>query len=198
MRGLQHALPEHVIINMRWLWDSWHEYIEAFRRVGGVIEASPLTIRASPSANLFIEPDGTLSLTSTHEQIFSSTYTFVGAVFPQTSVPFPALREATIAVGKACYERGIVGHVGVDYVAFMDDDHMLRIWAVDLNIRVTHTAVTFGLFDFLVGGSFDSSTGLYYAPIQGPVPSHGAPVGSELQQRCYVMNELFRHPSVSE
>ena len=198
VQKLSHALPVNVVINMRWLWNSWQDYVDAFKRVGGVVEASPLTIHASPSANLFIEPDGNLSLTSTHEQIFSSTFTFVGAAFPQISVPFPALREATIAVGRACYERGIVGHVGVDYVAFMDDERMLRIWAVDLNIRVTHTAVTFGFFDFLVGGSFDGSTGLYYASIPEPAISHGAATeGSQLQQRCYVMNELFRHPSVS-
>ena len=121
VQKLSHALPVNVVINMRWLWNSWQDYVDAFKRVGGVVEASPLTIHASPSANLFIEPDGNLSLTSTHEQIFSSTFTFVGAAFPQISVPFPALREATIAVGRACYERGIVGHVGVDYVAFMDD-----------------------------------------------------------------------------
>ena len=201
VRELLQALPEVAVINMRWLWKSWREYVGAFKQVrdparscqmravsrcpvharhlpcaptrppqplllwgchyvpfrprappvtrhgslpqvGGVIEASPLELRASPSANLFIEPDGTLSLTSTHEQIFAAPFTFVGAAFPQTAVPFPALREATLAVGKACYDRGIVGHVGIDYVAFMDHDGLMRIWAVDLNIRVTHTAVT--------------------------------------------------------
>jgi len=195
VRHLLRALPEHAVINMKWLWRSWRDYMSAFKRVGGVIEASPLEVHASPSANLFVEPDGTLSLTSTHEQIFSSNFTFVGAAFPQTSVPFPALREATLAVGQACYERGIVGHVGVDFVAFMDHEGSLRIWAVDLNIRVTHTAVTFGFFDFLVGGSFDGTTGLYYAPIQGP-PGDEASETTEMQQRCYVMNELFHHPQL--
>ena len=187
VRELMKVLPEKAVLNMRWLWKSWAEYVSAFKRVGGVIEASPLEIQASPSANLFIEPDGTLSLTSTHEQIFSSPFTFVGAAFPQTSVPFPALREATLAIGKACFDRGIVGHVGIDYVAFMDPDGLLRIWAVDLNIRVTHTAVMFGFFDFLVGGAFDGNTGLYYAP--------GGETGPP-QQRCYVMNELFHHPQL--
>ena len=50
------------------------------------VQASPLEIRSSPSCNLLIEPDGTVNLTSAHEQIFSSAYTFVGAAFPQTAV----------------------------------------------------------------------------------------------------------------
>ena len=66
---LMKTLPERVVINTRWLWKSWRDFVAAFKVVGGVIEASPLEIRASPSANLFIEPDGTLSLTSTHEQV---------------------------------------------------------------------------------------------------------------------------------
>ncbi|KAL1514674.1 hypothetical protein AB1Y20_003762 [Prymnesium parvum] len=196
VQKLMRVLPERTVINTRWLWRSWREYIAAFKRFGGVIEAAPLEILASPSANLFIEPDGNLSVTSTHEQIFSKPFTFIGAAFPQTSVPFQALREATLAVGKACFERGVIGHVGIDYVAFIDFQGMLRIWAVDLNIRVTHTSVTFGFFDFLVGGSFDTQTGLYSAPIQQRLPD-GTLGNEELQHRCYVMNELFHHPQLA-
>ena len=119
---LLQVLPQRAVINMRWLYKTWAEYVSAFQRVGGVIEASPLEIRSSPSANLLVEPDGTVSLTSVHEQIFSSAYTFVGAAFPQTAVPFPALREAALAVGRACYQRSIIGHVGVDFVSFLDHE----------------------------------------------------------------------------
>lgn len=195
VRNLSVGLAEHAVINTRWLYRSWREYMIAFKRVGGVIEASPLEILSSPSANLMIEPDGTLSVTSTHEQIFSSPYTFVGATFPQTSVPYAALRAATLAVGKACFERGIIGHVGVDYVAFVDHIGMLRIWAVDLNIRVTHTAVIFGFFDFLIGGSFDADSGLYHAP--SVVTSEDGEERKEMQPRHYVMNEIFYHPQLT-
>ena len=189
---LLQVLPQRAVINMRWLWRTWADFVAVFQRAGGVVEASPLEIRSSPSANLLVEPDGTVNLTSAHEQIFSSAYTFVGAAFPQTAVPFPALREAALAVGRACYQRNIIGHVGVDFVSFLDHEGLLRVWAVDLNLRLTHSALTFGFFHFLVNGQFDAATGLYHAP-----PGIGAAGrGGELQQRCYVMNELLFHPQL--
>ena len=187
--ALMTELPHRVVINARLLWRSWRDYALAFRRVGGVIEASPLRILSSPSVNLFIEPDGAFAVTSVHEQMFSSQYTFAGAAFPQTAVPYPALCEAASAVGKTCYERGILGHVGIDFVSFFDSDGQLRIWAVDLNLRVTHTSITFKFFDFLVGGTFDMNTGRY--SLASP-DDHTVITG--LQQRSYVMNEMLYHP----
>jgi len=186
---LLEVLPQRAVINMRWLWRTWADYVVAFKRAGGVIEASPLEIRSSPSANLLVEPDGTVNLTSVHEQIFSSAYTFVGAALPQTAVPFPALREAALAVGKACYQRNIIGHVGVDFVSFLDHDGVLRVWAVDLNVRMTHSALTFGFFHFLVRGHFDPHTGLYHAAQAGDCAASDT-------QRSYVMNELLFHPQL--
>lgn len=35
-------------------------------------------------------------------------------------VPFLALREASLAIARKCFEKGIIGHISVDYVAFID------------------------------------------------------------------------------
>ena len=40
----------------------------------------------SPSVNMFIAPDGKVSVTSTHEQLFSAPYVFAGVCFPAQSV----------------------------------------------------------------------------------------------------------------
>jgi len=192
---LLEVLPQRAVINMRWLWRTWANFKDAFKAVGGVIEASPLKIRSSPSANLLIEPDGTVNLTSVHEQIFSSAYTCIGAALPQTAVPFPALREAALAVGKACYHRSIVGHVGVDFVSFLDHEGVLRVWAVDLNLRMTFSALSFGFFHFLVNGHFDLHTGLYHAT-HATHTTHAVHATHTAidTQRSYVMNELLFHP----
>ena len=76
---------------------------------------------------------------------------------------------------------------GIDFVAFLDAAGLLRVWAVDLNLRLTHSALTFGFFDFLVGGEFDATTGEYYTPPKA---------GCGREQRCYVMNELLYHPQL--
>ena len=188
---LQTLLHEHAVINCRWLWRSWKDYVAAFSRVGGVIEAAPLHISSSPSVNLLVEPDGNVSVKSAHEQIFSTPFTFVGAAFPQTAVPFAALREASLAIGRACHERGVIGHVGVDFVSFIDATGQLRLWAVDLNARLTHTAVTFNFFDFLVGGEFDERVGRY------TVTQTSGPLSGQVQQRAYVMNEMLYHPQLA-
>lgn len=83
-------LPPQVFINTRWLYSTWRNFLAELCRTGGVIEASPgPAVRSSPSCNLFIEPDGKVRVTSTHEQILSSPYTFVGGAFPQTEVRAP-------------------------------------------------------------------------------------------------------------
>lgn len=197
---LRPLLAEHVVLNCRWLWRSWREYAAAFARSGGVIEASPLQISSSPSVNLAIAPDGAITIGSAHEQIFSSTYTFIGAAFPQTAVPYPALREASLAIGRACYERGVVGHVGVDFVSFFDADGQIRIWAVDLNLRLTPTAVSFTFFDFLVGGVFDPATGRYLTAARGAGAAAAAAeagAATVVPQRSYVMNEMLYHPQLA-
>jgi hypothetical protein len=40
----------------------------------------------SPSVNMFIAPDGKVTVTSTHEQLFSAPYVFAGVCFPAQSV----------------------------------------------------------------------------------------------------------------
>ena len=74
---------------------------------------------------------------------------FVGASFPQSSVPFGALRAAAIGIGRVCAARGILGFVGVDFVAYQHPEG-LRLLAVDLNLRYTDTLAAFHMFDFLM------------------------------------------------
>ena len=116
----------------------------------------------SPSANVYIQPSGEVSLVCTHDQMFSPPYCFVGASFPQSSVPYPALRGASLAIGAACAKQGIVGYVGIDFVALQSEEG-LKLLAVDLNIRYTDTLAAFHMFHFLMGGVYDQgSSGKYY------------------------------------
>lgn len=105
-------------------------------------------------------------MTSTHDQIFSTDptrpYVFCGASFPQRSVPHAAIRGASLALGASMYDKGIIGHVGVDFVSFYDDFHRRqRLWAVDLNIGVTRSANTFMMCNFLLQGKVETSNGEY-------------------------------------
>lgn len=50
--------------------------------------------------------------------MFSPWYKAVGGTFPQQSVPPLALYNATVALGHACYDAGVVGYLNVDFVVF--------------------------------------------------------------------------------
>ena len=57
-KELSVELPRRAVLNTRWLWNAWDDFSAAMANSGGVIEASPLELHSSPSANLLIEPDG--------------------------------------------------------------------------------------------------------------------------------------------
>ena len=60
------------------------------------------------------------------------------------------------------FEKGIIGHVGIDYVSFYDEfNHRQRLWAVDLNIGMTRSANSFMMCNFLLQGKVETSTGEY-------------------------------------
>ena len=73
-------------------------------------------VTGSPSANLLIKPNGAVAVLSTHEQIFAPNFCFIGAAFPQSSVPHEIVHDAALAIGQRCFEEGVIGHVGVDFV----------------------------------------------------------------------------------
>ena len=98
-------LPRKIEIAHRDLFPSWEAYLDTFTRVGGVIEAVPPAAVNSPSVNLFIDPEGEVSIQSTHDHLFTADYQYVGATFPQQSANRRALNGASMAVGKVCAEK---------------------------------------------------------------------------------------------
>ena len=118
-----------------------------------MIEAAADGVLGNPSVNLFISPHGVVQVTSTHEQLFSKPYVQTGASFPQQSVPYQALAGAAAAIGQVLCKQGVLGYLGIDFVTFWDPVvGAQRLWAVDLNLRLTSTACSFALFNFLTGG----------------------------------------------
>lgn len=132
---------------------------------GGVIEAAPKHTLGSPSVNVFIAPTGAVTVTSCHEQLFAAPFVFGGCVSPQTSVPHAALAGAATATGQALYNNGYFGYFGIDFVALWDEQAQChRLWAVDLNLRVTASCLAHKLFHFIARGSVHPATGQYYLP----------------------------------
>ncbi len=162
MDNLRTVLKQKIVLCGEEVYKDWKRFVKTFTRIGGVIEACPLDVRGSPSANLLIEPNGAISLISTQDQIFSTPYRYCGCSFPQKSVPHAAIRGAALAICAKLYEKNVIGYVGIDFVTFWDAaSNSQRLWAVDINIGLTRSASSFALFHFLMGGKVDTSTGEY-------------------------------------
>lgn len=82
---LQRFLPSKVVIAMPTLYKSWAEYMAAFCRVGGIIEAAPTCLRqqmASPSIAFFIEPDGNTQIVGSMDRVNAQLHVNSGCFFP--------------------------------------------------------------------------------------------------------------------
>lgn len=68
------------------------------------------------------------------------------------------------SIGDVLYDKGVIGHVTLDLVAFPDptspNSHPL-FWAIDLNCNLTDYASACFFFDFLMEGKLDQITGKY-------------------------------------
>lgn len=155
---LTRFLPKKVVIPMKPLYHSWAEYLQAFCRVGGVIEAVPTCLSnqmASPSIAFIVEPDGVVQLLGSVDRFSAKEYINSGCFFPQQSLPNMNMQTICNSIGEVLYEKGVIGHVTLDLVSFPDPtspkSHPL-FWAVDLNCHMTDYAAACYFFDFLMEG----------------------------------------------
>ena len=87
-----------------------------------------------------------------------------------------------------------------------------RLWAIDLNIGVHDTAVSYEMFRFLTNGHFNANLGTYYADVQGRGsgaigaggggPQSGWADGEEGGEgdggvRCYAVSDMTYHPNLA-
>lgn len=198
---LMKVVPRKMCLAVKTAYRNWTEFMDAFATCGGVIEASPATVESSPSANLLIEPSGDITLVSTQEQLFAAPYACEVTLCPATSLPPGALKAAAMAVAKVCQSKGIMGNIGIDFVVFRDEhSDSLRLWAVDLNLRMTSSCCGFRLYSFLThGGTIDPKTGTYSIGSSAQQDSKTVEgVKDSKYERAYVYMDFLANPKLSE
>ncbi|KAG7386289.1 hypothetical protein PHYPSEUDO_000417 [Phytophthora pseudosyringae] len=140
------ATPMHTEI-----FPTWREFTEAIGHFGCVIEAAPpTTTAASPEApaalvepayvraNLFVDPDGTVHLTSTQNALATRGLNrkTVAFTFPQTAAPHEAVKDEK-------------------------SNGAPRLWAVSVHPFLTDSAASFACFHLLARGVLDANSGAY-------------------------------------
>ncbi len=184
---LFYELREFISTRMRmvspFVYPTWSDFVQGVKINGGVIEAVPTNVVGSPVVNLFIEPDGTISILSCQEQLLSPQFCSLGAAFPQNSVPHEALRDASMSVGRVCVRKHIFGYVSIQYIVFIGEESALKLWAVDLNLHLTNNSLLHMVFDHAASGQMDQETGHYVSKKQDVI-----------MRKSYVYGGLMRHP----
>ena len=207
---LEPALQKWTLLVRPDCYPNYKAFLTAFCARGGVIEAVPLNVKGKPCANLLIEPDGKVTVVSTHAKTFSAPFKNSGAIFPQQCVPGPAIYGASKALGQCLFQKGIFGYVQIDYVVWLDKQSRLpTLWAVDLNIELTRTASSYWMFDFLMGGRFDPVGGRYLVERTRPDTAASAKSNSysiipkrdnkkrEWEERHYIYTDYITYPQMS-
>ena len=122
--------------------DDWGSFAEKFERSGGVVEAMVgAGALASPSAQLFISPEGETSLVSTQDQIMGGPtgQASVGCAGPASLRYRHTISRHALTIGEALEQRGVWGFVGVDFLA-EPAEFGSRVYLGEINLRMGATA----------------------------------------------------------
>ena len=140
-------------------------FLHKLESMGGIVEefveADGLQ---SPSAQLRVNPDGTVALISTHDQVLGGPtgQTYLGCRFPADRTYRSLVQECALKVGQVMKEHGVVSRFAVDFLVFREGAQW-RCLAVEINLRMGGTTPPFLALQFLTGGSLDPSTGQFMA-----------------------------------
>lgn len=137
----------------------------------------------SPSAQVDIRPDGSVSVLSTHEQILGGDngQVYSGCRFPADPVYAGRLGEHASAVGAWLAERGARGRLGIDFLAVRRRGHW-DVRALEVNLRKGGTTHPFSALRHLAPGRYDVARGRY-------------DLDDGSGSRCYRSSDGLRDPS---
>ncbi|GMF32673.1 unnamed protein product [Phytophthora lilii] len=170
------ATPMHTEI-----FPSCREFMEAVGHFGCVIEAVPPTsFVPSPDvsnalvepayvrANLFVDPDGIVHITSTQNVLATGG----GGLNRKTG--------ACSAAGKLLVETNVWGYVSLDFVVFQDEksNGAPRLWALAVHPFLTDSAASFACFHLLARGVLDTDSGAYRIAAANALAASNAGRGS--------------------
>lgn len=223
-------LPHKLKIAQRGLYRNYYEFVRAFKERGGVIEAAP----NAPSSEVhgfgvsfFLAPNGSVKVLGSYDKVTAMDNVTSGYLFPQKSAPGLDLQALCNTVGRALYEKGIIGYCSVDLIAFQENrlnsiiledkekrKKSIKYWAVDLNCSMTPITSVIGLFDFLIQGTLDQNTGKYTIALpsethrDGPIRKKSSDKDAlsekkihseeDREKRAFMYFPFLHHPGLSQ
>jgi hypothetical protein len=133
---------------------------------GGVVEELIAGTRfSSPSAQIDVLPDGSVTVLATHEQVLGGAggQVYMGCRFPADPVYAPRLAHFARMVGQRLAARGVVGRASVDFAAACDATGAWAVYALEVNLRKGGTTHPYAALRNLVPGHYDTDAGRWLA-----------------------------------
>ena len=148
-------------------YEAAEETYEAFFRkmgsMGGIVEEFVTAAEArSPSVQMRINPDGSIQLISSHDQVLGGTtgQSYQGCRFPAADEYRDLIQRQGFAVAEVLATEGVVSRFGIDFLVTRDGPGQpWRSVAIEINLRMGGTTPPFLALQFLTGGELDVTTG---------------------------------------
>lgn len=163
-RWIASQLPAH--IRFEAVGESWERYAAKFAAMGGIVETflEGDEVR-SPSVQCRVDPLGTASIISTHDQLLGgpSGQIYLGCTFPADEAYTGTVHAAGLRVARELASEGVIGRFGVDFVSVRHGDRW-ESTPIEINIRKGGTTHPFLMLQYLTDGLYDPQTTTYRTP----------------------------------
>ncbi len=146
---------------------TWDLYSEKFLAMGGIVEEFiPGDDKRSPSAQLRIDPTGSVEPISTHDQVLGgdNAQIFLGCRFPADEAYRLEIQDQGMRVAEALAKRGALGRFSVDFLSLPNPDGSWRHVAIEINLRKGGTTHPFMMLQSLTDGTYCRDTGNFLIP----------------------------------
>ena len=154
----------------------WDAYRAKLADMGAVVETFVEGAeKRSPSAQYRVEPDGTLDMVSTHDQVLGgpSGQIFLGCEFPADSAYRLDIQAAGLEAAKRLRDQGVLGRFAVDFVSVRRGSGWEH-FAIEVNLRKGGTTHPNLMLQFLTDGRYDPATGTFVTPTGGQCCYHAS------------------------
>jgi hypothetical protein len=139
-------------------------FFTKFNIMGGVVEEFlEGELKTSPSVQCVINPDKTIDIVSTHDQLLGGEdgQIFIGAIFPADEAYRVSLAHEGKKIAKALSEKGALGRFAIDFLSIQQDDKTWKHYAIEINLRKGGTTHPFLMLQFLTNGKYDADAGQF-------------------------------------
>jgi hypothetical protein len=142
-------------------------FFEKFNNMGGVTEEFlEGEIKTSPSVQCVINPDKTIDIVSTHDQLLGGDdgQIFIGAIFPADEAYRISIAIEGKKIAQVLSDKGALGRFAIDFLSVKQADETWKHYAIEINLRKGGTTHPYLMLQFLTNGKYNADTGKFITP----------------------------------